>query len=113
MEGKEEEREDKCYTYCLAGALCLPPSKPGGRTVYDALVPGPPTGPRFSAWVPDVPAVEEVWKPGSMAQHSRVEWLFWALMTVMFRVFGAARERDRKTEKKERKDIGCMIEQGQ
>jgi hypothetical protein len=60
-----------------------------------------------------VPGVEEVWKPGSIAQHSRVEWLFWALMTVMFRVFGAARERDRKTEKKERKDIGCMIEQGQ
>jgi hypothetical protein len=44
--------------------------------------------------VPDVPAVVEVVKPGSKAQHSRVERLLWADRTVMFRVFAVARAID-------------------
>lgn len=34
-----------------------------------------------------MPCWEEVSKPGVRAQHSRVEWLFSALRTVMFSVF--------------------------
>lgn len=41
--------------------------------------------------VPDVPAVVEVVKPGSRAQHSMVERLLWADRTVMFRVLAVAR----------------------
>lgn len=79
---KGEER-----TYCNAGALCLPPSKPAGKTDNDALPAPPPMGPRFRDSLPAVPGWEEVSKPGSRAQHSRVERLFWALRTVMFSVF--------------------------
>jgi hypothetical protein len=36
----------------------------------------------------------EVVKPGSRAQHSRVERLLWADKTVMFRVFAVVRAMD-------------------
>lgn len=63
-----------------------------GRIEYEAL-PAliPPTGPRSRTSVPDVPAVVEVVKPDSRAQHSRVERLLWADRTVMFSVFAVAR----------------------
>lgn len=35
-----------------------------------------------------MPAVEDCLKPGSSAQHSNVDWLFFALSTVTLRVLG-------------------------
>jgi len=105
----EKNNPETGSTYCSAGALCLPPSKPGGNTVYVAFAPAPPINPRFSARVPTVPACEEVWNPGSRAQHSSVEWLFRALMTVMLRVVaevGIGR-RERRTER--RRGFRCMV----
>jgi hypothetical protein len=79
-------------TYCFNGALCLPPSKFPGIIVYVELpAVFPPRGPRFRLLEPDVPASEEVVKPGSRAQHSSVEALFCALRTVTFNVLAAAR----------------------
>lgn len=69
--------------YCIAGALCRPPSNFAGRTENDAF---PFTGPRLSASEPAVPACEDSTKPGSRAQHSRVDWLLRAPMTVTLRV---------------------------
>lgn len=99
------------WTYCRAGALCLPPSNPGGNTVYVAFAPAPPINPRFSARVPAVPACEEVWNPGSRAQHSSVEWLFWALMTVMLRVLAEVgiKRKERERERERRRGIRCMV----
>jgi hypothetical protein len=66
-----------------------------GRTEYEALPAlRPPTVPRLRTSVPDCPAVVEVVKPGSRAQHSRVERLLWADKTVMFRVFAVVRAMD-------------------
>lgn len=75
-------------TYCIAGALCLPPSNFAGRIENDAF---PLTGPRLSTSEPAVPACEDSVKPGSMAQHSRVDLLLRAPITVTLRVlkFGA------------------------
>ena len=39
---------------------------------------------------PDVPGVDDCWKPRSRAQHSSVERLFWAPRTVTFSVLGLA-----------------------
>lgn len=71
--GEEEKKKKKKGTYCNAGALCKPPSNLAGKIEKDAF---PPTRPRLRASDPEVPAVEDRWKPGSSAQHSRVEWLF-------------------------------------
>lgn len=38
--------------------------------------------------MPDIPGSEALSNPGTRAQHSRVEWLFWALRTVRVRVWG-------------------------
>lgn len=51
----------------------------------------PPRGPRFRLLEPDVPASEEVVKPGFNAQHSSVEALFFAPRTVTFKVLAVAR----------------------
>lgn len=51
----------------------------------------PPRGPRFRLLEPDVPASEEVVKPGFNAQHSSVEALFCAPRTVTFNVLAVAR----------------------
>lgn len=69
--------------YCIAGALCLPPSNFAGMTEYDAF---PLTEPRFSISEPAVPAWEDSVKPGSRAQHSRMDLLLRAPMTVTLRV---------------------------
>lgn len=78
MEGQKD-------TYCSAGALCNPPSNLAGRIENDAF---PLTKPRLRASDPDVPGVDDCLKPGSRAQHSSVEWLFWAPRTVTFSVLG-------------------------
>lgn len=74
-------------TYCRAGALCFPPSNFAGRMEYDAF---PLSGPRLSAADPAVPAWEDSTKPGSRAQHSSVDLLSWAPITVTLSVLGVA-----------------------
>ena len=69
-------------THCKAGALCLPPSNPAGRTENDAL---PPTDPKFKAAVPTCPAWAEILNPGTRAQHSKVERWWRAPRTVTLR----------------------------
>lgn len=73
--------------YCRAGALCFPPSKLAGRIEYDAF---PLNGPRLRAADPAVPAWEDSTKPGSRAQHSSVDLLSWAPITVTLSVLGVA-----------------------
>ena len=74
-------------TYCRAGALCFPPSNFAGRMEYDAF---PFTGPRLRAADPAVPAWEDSTNPGSRAQHSSVDLLSWAPITVTLSVLGVA-----------------------
>lgn len=71
------DREHSTSTHCFAGALCTPPLKRAGITVYATslrLV----ARLRFAA--PEVPGVEDGWKGESKTQHCRIE-LFCALVT--------------------------------
>jgi len=56
----------------------------------------PPSSPSSSDFAPAVPASEEVLKPESRAQHSRVEWFCCAPRTVTLRVLPRARDEDRR-----------------
>lgn len=79
--------KDDAKTYCIAGALCFPPSNFAGRMEYDAF---PLNVPKLSAADPAVPAWEDSTKPGSRAQHSSVDLLSWAPITVTLSVLGIA-----------------------
>lgn len=63
--------------------MCLPPSNPAGKVVNVAF---PVTEPKSRTDEPEVPASEDVSKPGFRAQHSSVERLWRAPSTVTFRV---------------------------
>lgn len=68
-------------SYWLNGAVCKPPSKAAGTTVNEALA----TSPRTAVALPTIPGVADDWNGLSSCQHSMVDALFLAPVTVMFK----------------------------
>lgn len=68
-------------SYWLNGAVCKPPSKAAGTTVNETLA----TSPRTVVALPAIPGVADDWNGLSSCQHSMVDALFLAPVTVMFK----------------------------
>lgn len=73
-------------TYWLKGAVCRPPSKAAGITVSETLA----TSPNSAVALPRIPGVAEDANGLSNCQHSMVDALFAAPVTVMFKRIACA-----------------------
>ena len=99
----------KMWTHCTTGALCNPPLDSGGVTEYAADARFP------SCWIgdPAIPGVDEIVKPGCNCQHSKMDLLLAAEMTVRFREVGgggaAAHAGTRDAAQRTRGMIACIF----
>lgn len=68
-------------SYWLNGAVCKPPSKAAGTTVNETLA----TSPKTAVALPAMPGVADDWNGLSSCQHSMVDALCLAPVTVIFK----------------------------